>query len=307
MTRLRGTQRAISGWAVTLALANVCGVARAQEVTPEPTARRGEISITYQYAVNENLHGPQATVETAPVRTQLIDFNVRRALNERWALEVGLPVISRKTEGPPIHNPMRIIPPHPESEFIDDGHYNTFVQDLRLGARYLLLEEPFIIEPYLMIGTPASDYPFFGASAPGEQVNRQEIGSTFAYRPPFLKWYFSMQVGYQNVEKTLGVNKDAMRVDAQAMYFVNPKIAVQLFISSKNGHGASPRPNPDLTSEFWYNHDRLTRNNYVNMGLGVNWLLDNRNMLNVSVIDMVRAEDIFALRGAASITLSRTF
>ncbi len=106
------------------------------------------------------------------------------------------------------------------------------------------------------------------------------------------------------MEKTLDVNKNATRVDAEIVYFVNPTIAVKLFASSKNGHGIPP-PVPDLTSDIWYHHDQLVRHNYINAGLGADWKLSSRNKVNFSWIQMVHAEDILHLRGAFSLSLSR--
>ena len=306
-----------------LALAGVA--ARAQDVTRDPTERRGEIDITYQHSEEQDLHctapaGICATdggvIPTHVVTTQSLDFNVRYALKERWTIEGGLPLISRKWGGDgklpedPIgynHDPRNFIPPHTEATFTDDGRYHTYFSDWRVGGRYLLLRDPVIVEPYLMIGFPATDYPFLGSAAPGEHVRREEIGATIAYRPPFLNWYFSVEIGYQYVEKTLDVNKDATRVDAEIVYFASPKIAVKLFASSKNGHGILSPPVVDFTSDVYYNHDRLIRHNYINAGLGTDWTLSDRSRLNFSWIQMAHAEDIFHLRGAVSMSLSRGF
>jgi hypothetical protein len=293
------------------ALASFFGAARAQDIVRDPTERRGEIDITYQYSEEQNLQTSNGEILSPVLTTQSLDFFVRYALKERWTIEGGLPVIGRHRAGDGTdpsavaHNPLWVIPPHPEAEFVDDGHYHTFVQDLRLAARYLLFRDPVIVEPYLMLGLPASDYPILGAATPSEHVSRQEIGSTFAYRPPFLNWFFSLELGYQYVEKTLGVNKNATRVDAEVVYFANPRIAVKLFVSSKNGHGIEP-PTPSKT-EFWYHHDQMIRHNYINAGLGVDWSWSERNVVSVSWIQMVHAEDILHLRGALSATLARRF
>ncbi len=298
------------------ALALAGTAARAQDVTRNPAERRGEIDITYQYSEEQNLDTTNiGTINTPVLTTQSLDFNVRYALKDRWTIEGGLPLISRRWGGDGklpedpagyAHNPRNFVPPHDDAAFTDDGNYHTYFQDWRLGGRYLALRDPVIIEPYVMIGFPATDYPFLGSAAPGEHVRREEIGSTFAYRPPFLNWYFSVEIGYQYVEKTLDVNKNATRVDAEIVYFVNPKVAVKLFASSKNGHGIEP-PAPDLTSDIWYHHDQLIRHNYINAGLGADWNLSGRNRLNFSWIQMVHAEDIFDLRGAVSFSLSRGF
>ena len=313
--RASAGKRFLLSWSIA-ALAFASTAVRAQDVTRDPTARRGEIEITYQYSEEQDLHTSNiGVIKTPLLTTQAVDFNVRYALKERWTIEGGLPLISRKwaadgrlPEDPlgAAHDPMFFTPPHTEATFVDNGRYWTYFQDWRIGARYLLLRDPVIVEPYLMLGSPATDYPFFGSASPGEHVKRQEIGSTVAYRPPFLNWYFSVQIGYQYVEKTLDVNKNATRVDAEIVYFVNPKIAVKLFASSKNGHGILPPP-PDFSSDVWYHHDQLIRHNYINAGLGTDWSLSNRNVLNVSWIKMVHTEDIFYLRGALSVSLSRWF
>jgi hypothetical protein len=102
------------------------------------------------------------------------------------------------------------------------------------------------------------------------------------------------------------VSTNTTRVDAEAVYWVNPKIAVKAFVSSKNGVGLAPPP-PDPTSDVWYHHDQMLRHNYMNGGLGMDWTLSERNVLNVSVLEMIHAEDVFDMRGALSVTLSRTF
>jgi hypothetical protein len=63
---------------------------------------------------------------------------------------------------------------------------------------------------------------------------------------------------------------------------------------------------PD-TSEAWYLHDRYLRHNYANLGVGVDWALGDRNVLNVTTLKMVHLEDVFKLRRALSVTLSRSF
>ncbi len=125
-----------------------------------------------------------------------------------------------------------------------------------------------------MLGLPSTDYPFLGSAAPGEHVSRQEIGSTFAYRPPFLNWYFSVEIGYQYVEKTLGVNKNATRVDAEIVYFVNPedrREAVRL-IEERPRYRASGSPILLRTSGITTTSSSATTTSTA--GLGMDWSLE---------------------------------
>ena len=281
------------------------GAAAAQE--PETAGPRGQMSFTYQNQKTQDLVLSHATFAGAAVNTHLIDFAVSYRIKDRWAIDAGLPFISREWKGGPSHNPLVIIPPQLDSEFVDDGHFHTFLQDLRLGASYLVTSEPIAFAPYFEYGIPASDYPFFAASAVGRHLQTLEVGTTLAYRPPFLKWYFSLRTGYQMADKVLGYDTNATRTTADAAYFINPRLTFNVFLTSKNGKGFDPTVTPPMTSELWYRHDQLTRHNFANLGVGIDWSLGDRNALNFTLLKMVHAEDVFRLRRAMSVSLSRSF
>jgi hypothetical protein len=271
------------------------------------TESRGEMAVTYQYQRAQNLVSEDFTINSAPITTHLFDFAASYRVNDRWTISAGLPLISREWKGGPSHNPLNVLPPQYDSEFVDDGHFHTFFQDLRLGAAYLLIEQPVSLEVHLEYGIPTTDYPFFAASAVGRNLQTIEAGATASYRPPFLPWYFSLRTGYVMTDPVLGIDTDAMRVTADATRFMNERIALNVFLTSKNGNGISPPPTPDFTSELWYRHDQVIRHNYANIGLGVNWALCDRNVLNFTLLKMVHAEDVFELRDALNVTLSRPF
>jgi hypothetical protein len=90
---------------------------------------------------------------------------------------------------------------------------------------------------------------------------------------------------------------------------MRPQLALNLFLTSKNGKGNTDPPPavPDFTTEAWYRHDQVTRHNYANVGLGVNWTVDERHVLNFTLLKMTHSEDVFKLRRAMSLSLSRSF
>ena len=277
----------------------------AQEL--QTSAPRGSMSFTYQYQKAQNLTGEGYVINSAPITTHLIDVAASYRIKDRWTITAGLPFISREWKGGPSHNPLNIVPPQYDSEFVDDGHFHGFFQDLRLGASYLLVDRQVIVEPYLEYGIPTTDYPFFAASAVGRNLQTLEYGSTFAYRPPFLPWFFSLRAGYVLTDSVLGVDTDAMRVTADVVRFFSDRVALNVFLTSKNGGGISPPPNPDFTSELWYRHDQIIRHNYASMGAGVDWSFGGRNVVNFTVLRMVHAEDVFELDEALSVSFSRPF
>jgi hypothetical protein len=294
----------------------VAGTARAQDepLVPErprpsrldESEPRGQFAVTYQNQKTQDLVTSHGTLKQQPIRAQALDFAVTYRIKDRWTVNAGLPYIGREA-ATPSHNPLNVIPPQLDSEFVDDGHFHPAFQDLRFGASFLVTSEPILIEPYVEYAIPASDYPFFAASAIGRHLQTLEIGTTLAYRPPFLKWYFSLQTGYVMADKVLGYDINAMRSTADAVYFLSPRLALNVFLHSRNGKGFDAPIAPNFTTEIWYRHDQITRHNYTNLGVGFDWSLSERNALNVSLLKMTHAEDVFKLRRAVSVTWSRPF
>ena len=113
-----------------------------------------------------------------------------------------------------------------------------------------------------------------------------------------------------NAPSTLGVSIDGVRVFAQAIRFLNPRVSVKAFFSSKHSTGTPVPPNPaaiDRTTEWWYYHDRLIRHNYITAGIGTDLELSDRNSLSIDWVRMAHAQDVFQLRKALNITVSRSF
>jgi hypothetical protein len=286
-----------------LAALAACAAATAQEADEQ--GRRGQIAYSFQTNEMRGLATSEGVLNTAPISTRLIDVDFSYSLNDRWTLSAGLPAISRKALAPS-HDPLKVVPPHPESRFLDDGRFHTYLQDLRLGASYLAIREPFIVEPYIELSFPVSDYPFFAVSTPGQHLRKTEIGTTLAYRPPFLQWFFSWRMGYAYLPSTLGVNVDTTRIDAEAVRFVGPRVSAKVFFSSKHGTGLeATQVSP--ASPFWYYHDQMLRHNYMNAGVGADWAVNERNVVGFDWIQMVNAQDVFKLRKAINITVSRPF
>ena len=103
----------------------------------------------------------------------------------------------------------------------------------------------------------------------------------------------------------LALTRRVSRLDS--VYFLGPRVTLNAFLFSKNGNGCDTSITPDMTSEAWYRHDQVTKHNYANIGFGVNWAVNERSVLNFTTLTMVHAEDVFELRDALSVSLSRSF
>jgi len=300
---------AFSAAAIALVLAAAIGPAAAQPAGDGAAGDRPErlrLSLTYQLSETNDLATDVVTIRTGPSYARALDFNFEYALSERWSLMGGLPLIAKRFESPS-HDPLAIDPPHPESRFIDDGHYHTYFQDLRFGASYALATEAVGVAPYALVSVPSNDYPFFGGAAVGQNLRKLELGTALSYSPPFLQWDFDLATGYVFVEKTLGVEVNHTRIDLQAAYVLSPRLGVKFFVSGKQGSGIPGDQFAPDGSERWYQHDRLVRHNYTVAGTGAEWTLNNGDRLAIEAIRMIHAQDVFKLRYALSVTVSRSY
>lgn len=270
---------------------------------------RGAMGLTYQYINAANLAAPGSVIPTGPTDTHSLNFAVDYAIGTRWTLNASLPLITKRYKGRFPHNPLGIIPPKTDVEFIDDGHYHTSFQDLHVGAHYLATSETAAVSvaPFVSLGIPSNDYVFFAQAAVGQNLNRLELGTSIAYQPPFLNLYMNLDVSRVLVEETLGFNVDHWRLDAEVGRFLTPRLAASTFISIKEGNGFYPTEFPSRTDEFWFQHDRLTRHNYVNFGFAANLTLNARDRLTFSAVKAVHTEAVFITRYAVSAGVTRAF
>lgn len=300
---------------VIAALIAVAGVAAAEETYfPAADAYRtysraghGQVSITYQNSKTDGVVTNAGFQPVGETDTHAIDIDIDINVTDRLSLNVGVPYIIKRHTGTAIHNPALIVPPQ-DSKFIDDGKYHSGFQDARIGARYLLVDTEFKVEPFVTISFPVSDYPFFASAAIGQHLNHYEFGSRFAWQPPLDLYFVSLSASRVIVERTLGHDVDHWRVNLDAGYFVLPNVVVRGLLLVKQGGGLEvPDDFPSRTDLLWFHHDQLLQHNYINAGGAVDWLIDDKLSATASFLKQIHRDNIFALQHAFSITISRAF
>ncbi len=270
---------------------------------------RGEISIGYQYIHVDGYEASFGKMDIGTTDTHILNFETTFALTDRWSVSLGIPLIRKRYNGPLPHDPDSIVPPA-DQENIDDGKYRTGFQDFHLGVQYLAWQTSNLtVSPFLSYGTPSHDYAFFGNAAIGQNVWKLNVGIDLVYVPTLSYWYFRFAPSYEFVEETLGVNVNNWRLNASAGYFITDQIALNAFVLAKEGRGLDfpedfPPPRND---EFWFNHDRMGRHNYVNFGLGVEWQLDPVHHLSLSWMTMVHAEQTHIMQDTITMGWSKLF
>jgi len=277
----------------------------------ESRAGHGEVSLTFQYVSVDGFEGNLGDVPVGEVETQVLAVDIDYHVTDRLTLVAGIPYVRERYLGPFDHDPLALDPPRTDVPNIDTGDWNTDFQDFHFGLRYLLRESRIRIEPFVIAGVPSNDYPFFGHAAIGRNRAQLDVGSSFIYRPPISDAWYGLEVSYVFVERTLGASVNHWNVNVEAGYFFSRNLSGRAFVMYREGSGLNfPNdfpPPAERTGEMWYQHDRLVKHNFTNVGLGADLRLNDRYRLSTSVLTMLRATQIHDVEYAISLTLSRSF
>ena len=269
---------------------------------------RGTYSLSYQYIREGKVNITTGKVDIGTSDTHSVLFEVEFYLNDKWELFGSLPFITKRYNGTSPHNPATLLPNVNES-FIDDGDYHSDFQDLKIGVRYSMLTSRFQIKPFVSIGTPTNDYPIYAHGSVGQGFDNLSIGAVISYMPPLSDAYYSVTATRVFSEKTQGVNIDRWLLDGEIGYFLNPRFVVKGFFIGRTGNGQKfpddfPLPRNDI---HWYEHERLLAVEYVLLGAGMEWALNERNRLSISAMTSIHAEMVHEVDVGVSIGVSRAF
>lgn len=272
-------------------------------------AGHGHFSVYYQYIHVDGFEGLNGKVPIGTVDTHSLLFDIQYFLTDRLSIEAGIPFVRKRYNGTRGHDPLSLNPPRPEVPFIDDSSWNTDFQDIHFGARYIAKRGSFRIEPFIFMGVPVQDYPHFGHSAVGQNLWKVETGVRFTLVPQISDAWYLLDVGYVFVEETLDNSIDHWLTRVEAGYFFKPNLSGRLFLIHKDGDGlTSARQDfPDRTTERWYQHDRMVKHNYTNVGAGLDWYVNPKYVLGVSLMTQIRSEQVHIMEYTITAQFSRSF
>ena len=281
--------------------------AHAEEVGSR--AGHGHVSVSFQVIRIDGFEGSMGLIPIGTADTQSLNIEVDYNITDRLSVSAGLPYIKKRYNGTLDHDPLALDPPRPEVENVDIKDWNSDFQDFHLGLSYLMRDGPFSIEPYVYLGAPSNDYWFFGHAAVGQNLLKLHVGSDFLWAPGLSNAYYELDLGYVFVEETLGVDVSHWMIAGRAGYFFSDTISGSVFAQLKKGHGLTFPDNfpPPRTTELWYQHDRLVKHNYANVGIGLDWAINSKYSLATSVMTMVWAEQVHDMQYAVTIGLNRSF
>lgn len=269
----------------------------------------GNVSVSYQYISVDGFEASTGTIPIGTVDTHSLFFEVDYHLTERWTVGAGVPYVRKRYKGSFPHDPLTLDPPRPWIENVDQGDWNSDFQDLHIGLKYLAKDGPLVIEPFAFYGTPTNSYPFFGHAAVGQQLWKFDLGTSFAYFPGLSNAYYRADIAYVFVEQTLGTSINHWKIFGEAGYQFTAHLTGRLFFLLKDGKGLDFPDDfpPPRTTELWYQHDRLVKHNYLNVGIGLDWNFDNGYQISANFMRQPWQEQVHKMEYAFSIGISRGF
>ncbi len=236
------------------------------------------------------------------------------AITDRWTVMASLPYIQKKHTGALPHDAVLDFPgayTPPDLSVIDTGEYHGGLQDLYFGVQYLAKDGPLSISPFIAYGLPTRDYPFYAHSAIGRNIWHMPVGVSLGYTPYFSDFFFSGDIAYVFTEKSLGVDISHWLINLRASYYLTPSFAPMVFMTVKYGTGGLDFPDdvgpPDFGTETWYFHDRTVKHNFVNAGVGFDWVINGDYHLSGSLFKMVQPDQVNIVDLAWSLGITRYF
>ena len=282
-------------------------------VADEPdTNYDNSIRIEYQYIHTGDYQSSVGALDLGETDAHVLLLSGRYSLNDRWSVFGSVPFVQKRHKGSAPHDPNldfdQFTPP--DLRVVDDGTYHGGLQDFYGGVQYLALDGPLSISPYVSYGVPLTNYPIYGSAAIGKNIWQVPVGAFFQYIPYFSDWGFQADIAYVFSEKVLDVNLDYWLMYLSASYYVTPRFAPKIYISNRTTPHGLRYPEDFLdgydNANFYY-HDVTIRHDYLNAGIGFDYVASDRYVVSATLYKTLDAKDMAEVKYAFTIGLTRNF
>lgn len=291
------------------------GIASAQAFLPAPG--EGDVTVSYQnlHARGHlDLNGERMRGASCcdHVQSHSMMWAVDFGVTSRIAVSLSLPFIASKYSGSTPHLVGGVGPP----QEWDDGMYHGTFQDFVLGVRVNVKARPVAITPFADVIIPSHQYPSLAHAAVGKDLQALSMGAAVG---GFLDsvapgLFFQLRASYTVTQALLDIRPNRTRLDAEMGYFFTPRLSVRFIESSQvthagldlisfsdpmtvakvHGHPEIPFPAPAI---YRRNHDRLQRSDYLNLGGGVGFAVNDSVELFAAAANTVWGKNVHPLRG----------
>ena len=283
-------------------------------------AQTGSFRTEYQYIRTGSFFDDLYEFDYANTDTHALVLSGDYTFAKRWTVYASIPYVQKRHTGGDPHNPnddFWVDFKPPDLRFIDDEKFHGGFQDLSVGFKYLALEGPVTLSPFIGYGVPTDNYPIYGKAAIGANLWNLPVGVAFTAQPYFSDWYLLGNIAYVFSEKPLDVNVDYWLGYISTGYYFTPRFSANIFLNGKSVRKGLKMP-WDFTDDptysnypeafdtpEWWQHDRLVRHRFANLGVGFDYYLNRNYQLSGSWFTGIWADQSNEVDWAVTFALTR--
>jgi len=255
----------------------------------------GSISISYvnnfvnrdYFGRGENFiqipDGPKID-EFGEVRTQGVYFDFAYSFTDKLGLTLSVPYLAPKYTVPT--DPTNaFFAPHRFSDGsvpLDDGKYHGDFADFAFRVRYNIASHPFMITPFVEYNLPSHDYLTFSHAIVGRNVNSLALGTYVGatLEPLLPDGYLQGRYSYAFDEEVLNISRRRQVAEVEFGYFITPEVRAFTILAGQITNGGLNAPYdlgpPIPENPLFFNHTKITRDNYLDIGFGGQYSINDR-------------------------------
>lgn len=278
-----------------------------------PPAGEGNLTISYQNLFTRghlDLNGDRMAGESGhdPTQGHAIVMEGEFGLTDRLAIGASLPYIRERYEGSAPHRVLG----GPQPQEWDNGDWHGTFQDFRVAVRYNLTRRPVAVTPFFDVVIPSHHYPSNGHATVGKDLRAYVAGAAAGgFLDAFLpRLFFQTVVSYALVQELLDIRPNRSRLEGELGYFITPRLSVRFLESYQVTHdgidvlsftpmteGLIHGTGIPIAGDYKRFHDRLQRSNYLTLGGGVGFSLNDSTEVFADAAHVVWGENVHPLRG----------
>jgi hypothetical protein len=195
---------------------------------------------------------------------------------------------------------------------LDDGTYHQTLQDLRFSVRYNVTRKNFWLTPFVGSVVPSHGYQYFAHAAPGSHLNELQLGVSAAKMLDALVPGLLVQgtFAYGLTGQVLDFNPNRFNMDLEVGYFLTPRLRLLALGTGQvvqDGIDVVPNPRLNLPALEYEHHDQISIDNFLNLGAGMAFSLNDRLDLYGSMIHTVAKRNGHAIDHGVTVGLTWSF
>lgn len=284
-----GSRSALDGALAAAVLVSLLATPHAAVAQAWVTPRgEGAVTMSHQF-VRSSDHINRVGARDANLGSETLHVAVGEVVygvTDRLSTEVSLVWLATKWEG-------RVEDRHGP---LDTGVFHGSFQDIRVAARYQLVEGPVNIAPFAAFGGPTTDYETRGHSSFGRHMEEFTLGTSLGGRVGGrVYWQALGSYAFVNDIDTEDFNLDHLNGDLELGVQAGSRLTARVYGSGQwmwNGLQVGP-----ITDHLHLrtNHDRFTQSSFLNVGGGLSLSLSPRVDLGLTTLTTVSARNFHAL------------